>query len=143
MPHPISIPLFFRQAAAYAAVGFFSMLADVFFFGWLTFGLKVHYLAANLFSFIVIGSLNFLANRRFTFNHRGVPGVSQYLKFFAVVGIGLLLNTALLAFFVEIISLHKILAKLFAAAVTFFWNFGMNRFWTFAAAPRRAEQEIV
>lgn len=125
------LPPTFRQATSFAVVGGFSFIADLSFYAFLTRTLGVYYLVANVISFFTIGSVNFLANRHFTFRHRGRPQASQITKFFIVAGTGVVLNTSILALLVRTFGIHDLIAKGAAAGVVFFWNFGVNRFWTF------------
>lgn len=125
------LPLSFRQFVCYGTVGTLSFVSDFFFYAFLTRIVGLHYVVANVSSFVVIGSLNFLANRWLTFDHRGVPQVRQYLKFFIIAGTGLLLNTTILVVLVRHFGVYDLVAKACAAMLVFFWNFGMNRFWTF------------
>jgi len=129
------LPLALRQAFAYGLVGGLSFLCDFGFYAFLTRIVGIYFLLANLTSFVVIGTLNFLANRRFTFGHGGRPGLKQYTKFFIVAGTGLALNTGILAFAVTVLHIHDLVAKAVAAFLVFFWNFGMNRYWTFRHKP--------
>ena len=55
----------------------------------------------------------------------------QYGKFLAVSVGGLLLASGLLFVMVDTIGLHDVLAKFLIAIVVMFWNFSLNKFWTF------------
>lgn len=135
------LPLAFRQLVCYGTIGTLSFVSDFFFYAFLTRIVGLHYVVANVCSFAVIGTINFLANRWLTFDHRGAPQVGQYLKFFLVAGTGLVLNTTMLVILVRLFGIYDLVAKACAAMIVFFWNFGMNRFWTFrhpnAATPPR------
>jgi putative flippase GtrA len=125
------MPLPAQQAICYAFIGGLSFCSDFLFYAFLTRVVGVYYLLANITSFIFIGTLNFLANRRLTFKHRGIPEAKQYLKFFIVAGTGVLLNTSILGALVSFFNVYDLAAKGVAAFFVFFWNFGVNRFWTF------------
>lgn len=102
---------------------------------------------ANLFSFTAAVIQNFFLNRRWTFpESRERKASSQLLQFTIVSVIGLLINQAVF------LSVHNLLepywlqwlsspelaftvsynfAKLFAIGVVLFWNFFVNRLWTY------------
>jgi putative flippase GtrA len=119
------------QAFRYGLIGCVSMLGDLGLYALLTRVFGFYFLMANATSFVVIGGLNYLANRFFTFGHRGSPRLRQFLKFLIIVTVGVGLNTLALGLLVTFLGLHDLLAKIVAAGFVFFWNFGMNRAWTF------------
>jgi putative flippase GtrA len=57
-------------------------------------------------------------------------------KFFAVGGLGLVLNAAIMYALVTIANMHYLLAQVAATGAVLFWNFLGNRFWTFADDTR-------
>lgn len=94
---------------------------------------------ANMISFSTAVLSNFTWNRRWTFpESRERPLGSQLTQFAAVNVAGLVINTVLLVvmdryvfqqFFGPRLSYN--LAKAFAVGVVLFWNFGINRVWTY------------
>ena len=82
---------------------------------------------------------NFTWNRLWTFpESRDRPIASQLAQFATVNVIGLFINTLILVlmdayvfslFFSDRLSYN--LAKAFAIGVVLFWNFGVNRIWTY------------
>ncbi len=119
------------DATVTAAIGAVSLATDVAFYAFLTRVLGIWYLAANVVSFLCIGTANFLLNRRFTYGHRGAPAPRQVAQFFTVATVGVVLNTAILAAAVDLFRINDLIGKLFAAGVVFLWNFSANRLWTF------------
>ncbi len=100
---------------------------------------QIQLIAANSISFTTAVISNFTWNRLWTFpESRERPLVPQLLQFGTVNVLGLILNT-----FILIITDHYIfsqffdhrisynLAKAFAIGVVLFWNFGINRIWTY------------
>lgn len=132
------LPPGLRQFICYGGIGGVSFIADFLFYTFLTRVSGIYYIEANVLSFLTIGSLNFLANRWLTFAHRGRPKLGQYLRFFTVAGGGLVLNTGILVLLVREFGIYDLLAKACAAALVLFWNFGMNRYWTFRHLPEEA-----
>lgn len=100
---------------------------------------EIQLVAANTISFSAAVLSNFTWNRLWTFpESRDRPLASQLVQFAVVNIAGLAINTALLLltdqyvfrFFVgERLSYN--LAKAFAIGVVLFWNFGINRIWTY------------
>lgn len=100
---------------------------------------QIQLIAANIISFSTAVISNFTWNRLWTFpESRDRPIRSQLAQFSAVNVAGLLINTIILItadtyffsnFFSQRISYN--LAKAFAIGVVLFWNFGVNRIWTY------------
>jgi len=96
-------------------------------------------IAANTVSFRVAVLSNFTWNRLWTFpESRERPIGSQLAQFSVINVLGLVINTVILvtldqyvfqSFFGERLSYN--LAKAFAIGVVLFWNFGMNRIFTY------------
>jgi putative flippase GtrA len=94
---------------------------------------------ANTISFSAAVVSNFTWNRLWTFpESRDRPLSGQLAKFALVNVLGLVINTVILLvmdqyvfsrFFPERLSYN--LAKAFAIGVVLFWNFGINRIWTY------------
>jgi len=100
---------------------------------------QIQLIAANAISFSTAVISNFTWNRLWTFpESRQYPIGSQLAQFAVVNVIGLVINTFILVttdsyFFSHFFS-HRLsynLAKALAIAVVLFWNFGVNRVWTY------------
>jgi putative flippase GtrA len=100
---------------------------------------QIQLVAANTISFSVAVLSNFTWNRLWTFpESRERPIGSQLAQFSVINVLGLVINTVILVtldqyvfqnFFSERLSYN--LAKAFAIGVVLFWNFGMNRIFTY------------
>lgn len=100
---------------------------------------QIQLIAANIISFSTAVVSNFTWNRLWTFpESRQLPIAGQLSQFAIVNVLGLIINTVLLIvmdqyvfshFFDERVSYN--LAKAFAIGVVLFWNFGINRIWTY------------
>lgn len=102
---------------------------------------------ANLFSFTAAVIQNFTLNRLWTFpESRGRNARGQLVQFTIVSIVGLAINQVvflsvtnlLLPYWNELIANPEVaytvsynFAKLFAIGVVLFWNFFVNRFWTY------------
>jgi len=100
---------------------------------------QIQLIAANAISFSAAVVSNFTWNRLWTFPESRERPIGGQLARYAVVNIwGLGINTVLLVVmdryvFQSFVSarLSYNLAKAFAIAVVLFWNFGVNRIWTY------------
>jgi putative flippase GtrA len=95
--------------------------------------------AANTISFSTAVLSNFTWNRLWTFpESRERPLASQLVQFSIVNVLGWAINTGLLLVMDQYVfglfvgeRLSYNLAKAFAIGVVLFWNFGINRLWTY------------
>ncbi len=100
---------------------------------------QIQLIAANSISFSTAVVSNFTWNRLWTFpESRERPIASQLAQFATVNVIGLLINTIILVVMDSYVfgrfasdRLSYNLAKAFAIGVVLFWNFGINRIWTY------------
>ena len=80
--------------------------------------------------------INYALNYRFTFRsskrHREAA-----LKFAAVAGVGLVLNTVFMWVGVELIGAHYLLSQIVTTGLVLIWSFAGNRYWTFQSAGAR------
>jgi putative flippase GtrA len=100
---------------------------------------EIQLAAANTISFSVAVLSNFTWNRLWTFpESRERPLGSQLAQFAIVNVLGWGINTVLLLVMDQYVFQHFVsvrlsynLAKAFAIGVVLFWNFGINRIWTY------------
>jgi putative flippase GtrA len=100
---------------------------------------EIQLVAANTISFSVAVLSNFTWNRLWTFpESRERPLRSQLVQFTIVNVLGWGINTLLLVTMDQYVFQHFVgerlsynLAKAFAIGVVLFWNFGVNRLWTY------------
>ncbi len=100
---------------------------------------QIQLIAANSISFTTAVISNFTWNRLWTFpESRNRPIVPQLLQFATVNVLGLIINTIILVtmdhYVFSLFFGHRVsynLAKAFAIGVVLFWNFGINRIWTY------------
>ncbi|MGZ5063205.1 MAG: GtrA family protein [Usitatibacter sp.] len=78
-----------------------------------------------------LGSVvNYLLNYFFTFAS-GKSHVEAAAKYYAVLGVGLLLTVALMALFVEVLGLNYWLSQLATTGIALLWHFAGSRWWAF------------
>ena len=92
---------------------------------------REHYLMANIIAFAVAVTFSFFMNKRWTFKYKGDKVHKRYVQFFIVCFIGLGWTELLLYFGIDFLGWFDIYVKLLAAVAVFFWNFGINKLWTF------------
>ncbi len=131
-------PKEFERFLKFATVGVIGMLVD---FGVLNILVQVFHLpvlVANIFSFSAAVVSNFTWNRLWTFPESRERPLFRQLGQFAIVNlIGLLINEVVLFLVLQAIKdfvpapWNYNLAKAFAIAVVLFWNYFVNRMWTY------------
>lgn len=98
----------------------------------------VHLLLANTVSFSLAVLSNFTWNRLWTYpDSRSKPLQSQLVQFFVVNVVGLGINTLVLwlltPLFTRLVGeLGYNIAKAIATIIVLFWNFFVNRYWTYS-----------
>jgi putative flippase GtrA len=100
---------------------------------------QIQLIAANIISFSTAVLSNFTWNRLWTFpESRERPLGSQLVQFAIVNVLGLGINTVILVAMDQYVFQHFVserlsynLAKALAICVVLFWNFGINRIWTY------------
>ncbi|WP_028449959.1 GtrA family protein [Chitinibacter tainanensis] len=124
-----------RQFGAFASVGAVATLLQyaILWLGVEALGWRAA--VASGVGYAVSSLLNYALNYRFTFQAQREQTAhrSALVKFYVIAGIGLLLNTALMAGFTHW-GLHYWPAQLLTTALCLVWNFIGNRCWTFRAA---------
>jgi len=135
--HLEKIPLTARQFIKFCMVGVTNTGVDFAIFLLLTRILDFHYLIANVFAFLISVTNSYLLNRIFTFKSKQAKKM-EYLTFFSVMIVGLLLAELILSFCVEILHLEDFYGKIAATAVVMFWNFFGSKH--FAFKIRKAPQ---
>jgi putative flippase GtrA len=134
---PLHSRIWLRQLIKFALVGVTAFFVDMTVYlaltrsvGW--FGR--HYIAANGLSFFVAVLWSFTFNRWWTFKVREKFSSRQYLKFFLISSVGLLLSSTLLYIAVDRWRIYDVIAKFLVAIVVMLWNFSGNKFWTFRSS---------
>ena len=129
-----------EQFFIFAFIGVFNTIIDFSVYFALTRYAAVYYIAANFFSFLTATTFSFFVNKRFTFQDRRAATAGQYMKFFVVTGIGFFLNTLILFISVHFLALHDFGGKIIAVIIVLFWNFGINKLWTFRSLRHAVPQ---
>lgn len=101
--------------------------------------LGMHYLAAASLSYLLGMACNYMISVNWVFDFRRVAQWQHELIVFGLIGIaGLILNGFAIAVLVESCGLPYLAAKLAAAVLILFFNFGARKVLLFSAAKSRA-----
>ncbi len=122
-----------RQFAKFSLVGTVNTVTSLTVYLLATRLAQLDPLVANALAFIVAVSISFLLNKHWTFRDRARKYVSQYVQFFSVSIIGFGISETVLFVLHKLLGLHDLLAYLVAVAGGLFWNFSVNRAWTFSS----------
>ncbi|HBH23739.1 MAG TPA: glycosyl transferase family 2 [Cytophagales bacterium] len=117
----------------FGAVGFSGLLIDFGFTYFFKDVLKSNKYIANSIGFSLAATNNYILNRIWTFNSADPDILAQFLKFFGISVIGLLLNNMFVWIFHDKIKLNFYFSKLMAIGCVLFWNFFANYIYTFTS----------
>jgi putative flippase GtrA len=92
---------------------------------------KINRYIANSIGFITAATTNYFLNRWWTFQSHNSQIGQEYLTFFGIALIGLLINNLMLYIFHEKVKIQFYLSKLMAVGIVTLWNFFMNYIFTF------------
>ncbi len=119
------------QAIKYMLVGASSAIIDIGFLFVLVEYVRLPLLLAATCAFAVAVGNGFFWNKRWTFQDKSGLILRQSAKFLLTALVGLGITLFLLWVFVYGFGLWYLLAKIIVTVIVFFWNFTLNRFWTF------------
>lgn len=126
-----------RQLLKFSIVGFFNALLDWTLFYLLSLPLspkgQLGKQIAKGLSFLVSSTSSYYFNRRWTFRSQEKKIVRQATMYYAVATVGLILNN--LIFYIttseKLFGYADIVGLFIATGIVAFWNFIINKYWTF------------
>lgn len=120
-----------RQFIKFGLVGASSTAIDWSIFYLFSYVIGIYYLTAKVLSFAIAVVNSFIWNRRWTFRSKESKKLKEFTKFIIIALIGLSINALIMYFAVSILGWRKIFGLASATALTTFWNFLANKFYTF------------
>lgn len=125
------IPPHFRQFLKFCIVGTISMFVDIGLYTLCTRLFGLHYLLANLISFVVALANSYTLNRKFTFGSTHKKIGVQFTKYLMVYVIGLGLSETFLFIFINKFEIYDLIAKPLVIGIVLIWNFTGSKFFIF------------
>lgn len=123
-----------KQFIKFVMVGLMNTAIDFFIYFSLTRGtdfFNQHILSANIIAFSIAATNSFFWNKKWTFRDQGKNYHIQYSKFLIVSIGGLILSQGIFVAGVHYLKTSDIVVKLAAVVIVTFWNFALNKLWTF------------
>ena len=117
----------FMEVVRFCIVGGLSFLVDYSLLFALTEFAGIYYLYSSAISFGVSVVFNYWLCVKYVFKGAGKQTRRQAAIFFVTGVMGLGLNQLCMWFFVAVVSLHYMLAKIFATAIVTVWNYFTKR----------------
>lgn len=101
----------------------------------------VEYLGVNVYvgatlAFLLAVVNNFTFNKIWTFKNKAKTYRKLFIKFLLVSCVGLLITLSFMFFFVNILGIWYMLAKILTAPFVLTWNFLGNKYWTFKSETK-------
>ena len=126
-----------RELLVYGAGAAAAFAVDIALLAALVEFLGVHYLLAATLSFTAGTVVVYFVSVRYAFEHRRLnKGHFEFTIFAALGGIGILVNLLVMYAGVQALHVHYLFAKILAAGVTFFTNYGSRRLLLFTPYGR-------
>lgn len=122
--------MIYRQLLSFVVIGGGCTLIQYIILYGLTEFLGVPPVISSSIGYALSAILNYLLNRRLTFNSERKHSESVP-RFFAISIAGLIINAAIIYLFQTVGNVHYLIAQIFSTVIVLFWNFFVNRAWTF------------
>ena len=120
-----------KRFLRYTFSGTSTFVLDFLLLWFLNGALNIHYIPAATVSYILATVVHYYIVRNWAFTGTKRQIIVGYIYFSIIAGAGLGLNILLLAFFVEIVSVHTLLARLISGIFVGIWNYILNLFLNF------------
>jgi putative flippase GtrA len=98
--------------------------------------LNWHYVLVSFIAFFCGSTVNALLSRKVAFISKGRSKEKEMTLLYIASILGYLLNLGVLAFFIEIVNLSPMVAKVITTFVVFAANYGMRQFFIFDSKPK-------
>lgn len=122
--------------ARFSAVGLVCAALNLLILWTATYVLELHHLVATAASFFVVNLLGYFLNLRITFQDRDLGEEKRLWRYYAVMGISLVLNLGMMALLIDGADFSVVPASLVVTAIFVLFNFWNHSGWTYA--PKHA-----
>ena len=119
-----------QELIKYGLVGVVGLVIDVGIYYLLFDKCGVYYLVASVIGSTLAIINNFVLNSYFTFKVTNNK-LKRFISFAGIAGVGMLLQTGLLALFVSVFSMNEMVGKIIAIVIVAAIQFIVNKFFTF------------
>jgi putative flippase GtrA len=120
-----------RSAAKYFLVGGVCALLEWAIFAGVLYGAGLHYLISGTISFVLSTGVNYYLSVRFVFGAGRRPRNERIFFLYLVSTMGIIANLGVLGIGIDVLGLHEMIAKIFATAAVFGWNFLSRYYFVF------------
>lgn len=108
----------------FGVVGVIAFAIDYGLLAFCTEALGINYLISATISFVVSVTFNYFASMRYVFTHKDdLSRRREFVIFFALSVVGLVINDACMWAGVELFGIHYLITKLVATFIVALWNF--------------------
>lgn len=112
-----------KQILKFGVVGGLAFLIDYGIYTLLISVFDVYYIIASIISFTLSVIFNYILSIKWVFDVKKKQGVKEFIIFVILSIIGLILNSIILYFSVELMHIHKLIAKIIATFIVMIYNF--------------------
>ena len=100
-------------------------------FAGVLYGTGLHYLISGTVSFILATGANYFLSVRYVFGIGRRTRNERSFRLYLVSAVGIIANLGVLAVGIDLLALHEMVAKVFATAAVFGWNFLARYYFVF------------
>ena len=120
----------YEEVLRYLIVGIIGMIISIFTF-WLCRNFELHYVVANVISWIITVIVVYLLNRKYVFKSKSAKVFREFVSFVAVRIFTLFLETATIWLIVDVIHGNDIVGKFVGQFVVIVSNYLFSKFFIF------------
>jgi glycosyltransferase involved in cell wall biosynthesis len=136
----------YLQVAMFGLIGVANTIIDVGSYTFLTrtfslFALNV--VATKIISFFFGTLFSFFMNRRWTFRRKERASLSEALRFYSTVGLGVVINAGAVYILHTRLGFYDLTAVGIATLITFAWGFLFSKFWVFRPSGKEEQSGTI
>ena len=125
-----------KQFLVFCFVGLLSASQNILLLFLLTSVLNFHYITSIVIQMAIVNSISYAMNSKITFKQERLKLIA-YLKYHTVTITSLLIVTTSMVIMVEILGLHYLIAYVLLTIVMTFYNFILQKKWSFSQVTKR------